>query len=442
MRLPGEERGERREADRRVIRVGVFGMAPDTTNMGVSALCKSFLGGLKESLPNAEAVLFDNGSGLRRTSVRVGNQDVSVLVCGARGGRRLHRRGNLHTMATMAGLGALGRLHPVLRLIDSCAVIVDASAGDSFSDIYGQARFRNVCLPKLIAARRGRPLLLLPQTYGPYALPRNGELARDLILRSREAWARDGKSLEGLRSVLGEAFDDTRHRCGVDMAFALPVRTPDHPDMPDLDAWLAADPPVVGLNISGLVWHMGAGAGPRFGFRAHYRRLVCRALEWLLTETNMRVLLVPHVLAPDGNPESDRDAAREALAELEAQAEGDRVRIAPGNLDEQELKSLISRCHWFCGTRMHATIAALSSGVPTASIIYSDKAAGVFACCDQQQHIIDPRTLDTDEALAAFTRSFAQREEARIELATALERVGETLAEQNRAITQFVRENA
>lgn len=422
------------------IRIGAFGMAPDTANMGVSALCKSFLAAMKEAIPNVEPVIFDNGSGLRRDTLLVGQDEVTVLRCGARSGRRFYRSENLFTMAVMAAMGRFGRLHPVVRLIDSCAAIVDASAGDSFSDIYGEARFRSICLPKLITARRGRPLLLLPQTYGPYAARRNAEQASQLVAASVRAWARDANSYGNLQRLLGEGFDTNRHHCGVDMAFGLPVREPDHPDMNRLRAWFGSHEPVVGLNISGLVWHLGEDTGARFGFRADYRQLVCRALRWLLNETRARILLIPHVLAPQGDRESDRDASRAALATLDA--DPNRVRLAPEGLEEQELKSLIRRCNWFCGTRMHATIAALSSGVPAASIVYSDKAEGVFACCGQQDHIIDPRVLDTEEALAAFQRSYLERQTARAQLTDALVTVRATLAEQNRSITRFTYANA
>ena len=422
------------------LRIGAFGMAPDTSNMGVSALCKSFLAALREVLPEAEPVIFDYGEGIRRSTLRVGDDHVAVVLCGARGGRRFYRPENLHTMAALAGTGALGRLHPVLRLIDSCAVIVDASAGDSFSDIYGQARFRSICLPKAIAAKRRRPLLLLPQTYGPYAAAKNAERSCRLICASEQAWARDANSFQIMRDLLGSTFDESRHRCGVDMAFGLPARNPTHRDWPELDRWLQAAPPVVGLNISGLIWHLGDDARSRFGFRADYRELVRRALQWLLDHTDHRVLIVPHVLAPDGSPESDRDAAH-ALLDLVGDNR-DRVRIAPSELDEQELKMLISCCDWFCGTRMHATIAALSTGVPTASIVYSDKAIGVFTCCDQQEHIIDPRAIDTGVALDAFIRSFTRRAKARERLATALEQVRGAVAVQNLAIARFARENS
>ena len=87
---------------------------------------------------------------------------------------------------------------------------------------------------------------------------------------------------------------------------------------------------------------------------------------------------------------------------------------------------------------MHSTIAALSSGDPTASIVYSDKAAGVFESCGQRDQVIDPRTKTTGAALDHFIASFQGRDEARARLAEALVGVNATLDEQTRSIARFV----
>ncbi len=420
------------------VRIGVFGMAPDTGNMGVSALCYSYLAAIRQRLPNCEIVLFDNGTGVRSANAAVGGSRVPIMLCGARGGRRYYRPENLHTMSFLARLGKVATMNPVLKLIDSCSAIMDASAGDSFSDIYGNARFKSILLPKLIAARRSRPLLLLPQTYGPFRSDRCEALAREAVLGSGEVWARDENSFEVLKALVGGSFDSRRHHCGVDMAFGLPARRPSDRVLEPLADWLDGCVPVTGINVSGLIWHLGSGARYRFKFKADYAGLVSRAVAWLLANTDDHLLLVPHVLAAPGTPESDTDACRlliERLALDERQKH--RVRMAPACLNEQQLKWLIGRCAWFCGTRMHATIAALSSGVPTASIVYSDKAAGVFASCDQQEHIIDPRACDTDTALERFVASYQGRNRTKARLVGALRHVQVRLDQQMNSIARF-----
>jgi polysaccharide pyruvyl transferase WcaK-like protein len=69
---------------------------------------------------------------------------------------------------------------------------------------------------------------------------------------------------------------------------------------------------------------------------------------------------------------------------------------------------------------MHSTIAALSSGVPTAAISYSPKTLGVFESCEQGAHVADPCQLTTEEVVDCLWRSWLDRESARETLKAAL----------------------
>jgi len=103
------------------------------------------------------------------------------------------------------------------------------------------------------------------------------------------------------------------------------------------------------------------------------------------------------------------------------------VIVAPPG-DPHQTKWVIGRTEWFCGMRMHATIAALSSGVPAAIVAYSKKARGVFATVGQERHVADARQLDDEGLLSALWESWQGREAARAGLAVtapaAAERAG------------------
>ena len=225
--------------------------------MGVSALCHSFVDMVQRGIAGAALTVFDHGRGCRQGSMRVRSDRVPVTLCGAVGGKRFYRGGNLHTAQLAAQLGPIARANELVRAIDACDVIMDASAGDSFSDLYGQSRFRNIVLPKQLAARRSRPLLLLPQTYGPFRSTSNARIARDAVLCCEQAWARDPDSLAVLRELLGPEFDPAIHRLGVDMAFGLPATRPSGQVLEGLGDWLNGSAGPVGFNVSGLVWNLG-----------------------------------------------------------------------------------------------------------------------------------------------------------------------------------------
>ena len=52
--------------------------------------------------------------------------------------------------------------------VDTLDCVIDIGAGDSFADIYGAKRFAFLYLTKKFAVLRGKPLVLAPQTIGPF----------------------------------------------------------------------------------------------------------------------------------------------------------------------------------------------------------------------------------------------------------------------------------
>ena len=55
-----------------------------------------------------------------------------------------------------------------------------AVVGDSFTTFYGHYRYKYACYPKYVTMRFPAPLILMPQTYGPFAQPYRADVARIL----------------------------------------------------------------------------------------------------------------------------------------------------------------------------------------------------------------------------------------------------------------------
>lgn len=412
----------------------LFGAAPNTGNLGVSALCFGVLSGLASERDDTRVTVFDYGRGVREWPVGVAG--VQVECVGAWHTRRWWRPECLRSMLVAASLGGLG-IAGVRRLASADGVL-DISGGDSFTDLYGRHRFEEVTLCKRLALRAGAPLILLPQTYGPFRGSSARREASEIVRRSAMCWARDGRSFEVLRGLLGADFDPMRHRCGVDVAFLLDVREPRADWGDEIRSWLDADgPPTIGFNVSGLIYLSPDGGYAQYGIRADYREAVQRFIRRALEQTDARIVLTPHVISPAGHYESDNEACR-LLRDTLGEAGRGRVAVAPSFDDPRDVKWLISKMSWFCGTRMHSTIASLSTGVPTAAIAYSDKTRGVFDTCGQGEHVADPRTLDTTGLAEALWASFEAREESRSSLANALPGVMQTARDQARAVREFV----
>ncbi|GAB3152405.1 hypothetical protein GCM10027290_43020 [Micromonospora sonneratiae] len=390
----------------------LFGVPGSGNNLGVGALRAATLAGLLSREPQARVTVFDDGWGQRPGRAYVSGRPVAISLAGARHSRRYHRPESYVNMRVCAALGGLGNAG--LARIDAADMVLDVSGGDSFSDIYGEHRFRSVAWPKRLTLLRGRPLVLLPQTYGPFRSERLRAEAAALTRDAAMAWARDPESFHALAELLGPDLDPQRHREGVDVAFALEPREPDGPAYERLARWFAAAPgPVVGINISGLM--VRAEGMARFGLAGDGGQVALRLCQRLLDEPDTRLIIVPHVRSQDG-PDDDV-AASQRLREALAARHGDRVMVAPTDLDQHQAKWVIARTSWFCGMRMHATIAALSSAVPAANIAYSLKARGVFASVGQQRHVADARRLGDDELLETLWSSWTTRAETAVELA-------------------------
>jgi polysaccharide pyruvyl transferase WcaK-like protein len=178
--------------------------------------------------------------------------------------------------------------------------------------------------------------------------------------------------------------------------------------------------PLIGLNVSGLIANQPQAAAARFGLAGDYRELMHELVAWILQNTDARLLLVPHVHAPRGHYESDLEASLSLLSglppTLSRLAQG-RVAVVSEALDARELKWLIGQTDWFCGTRMHSTIAALSSGVATAALAYSLKTRGVFATCGMGEAVVDLREAAVADALTHLQQLWRHRQEDAAKLA-------------------------
>ena len=425
------------------LRVALFGASQDTPNMGVSALFASAIEGLTRELVDVQWVVFDSGLGQRTKAFRMSDgTSLQLTHFGGRGGHRYYRPENLTTMRFLSQLGQIGHyLNEGLRLIDSCDAVLDVSGGDSFSDIYGWKRFGSVSRTKTIALARKKPLILLPQTYGPYRDARAFKLAESITCGASMIWARDPNSFEVLKRLLGPTFDPSIHRLGVDMAFGLAPRNALARIPRKLADWLSESPrstPVVGINISGLIYNDPERAGSHYQFVADYQAAMVGFVNRLLEMVPVRVVLIPHVMDRPGHYESDQEACLGVVGKV-SEKMADRLLVAPLDLDQSEVKWLISRMDWFCGTRMHSMIAALSSNVPTAAVAYSDKTLGVFDTCNQGSQVFDPRILGTDAVIGGLLQSYIDRDSIRESLAASLPRVNELASAQMREIAQHIR---
>lgn len=240
-------------------------------------------------------------------------------------------------------------------------LVIDISGGDSFADIYGNRRMFQVLLQKYLVHLAGRPLVMAPQTVGPFASRLWRVLSAGTIRRCAIVTTRDAKSTAFLRDmgVRNDVIEAS------DVALRLPFTPPET---------RPHGPLRIGLNVSGLLMGGGYTGKNMFGLKSDYPALIREIIKrFQAHEDGCEVHLVGHVIPQQrGGVEDDYQACLDLADEFPGTI------VAPAFETPSEAKSYIAGLDFFMGARMHACIAAFSSGVPVVPMAYSRKFAGLF----------------------------------------------------------------
>ncbi|MDO9429852.1 MAG: polysaccharide pyruvyl transferase family protein [Phenylobacterium sp.] len=286
--------------------------------------------------------------------------------------------------------------------------VLDIGAGDSFADIYGPKRFGFLWLTKVMALARGKPLLLSPQTIGPFTKWPYRLLARFAMNRATAVVARDEMSLSALRGVAPKANGTV----SVDVAFALPFQ--------DRSAERGGARLRVGVNVSGLLFNEAESGRNRFGLDVDYAKLMRSFIRELAERPDIEVHLVTHALHATDPWDDDGRVADKLGAENPAA-----IRV-PNFAGPSEAKSYISSLDFLVAGRMHACIAAFSSGTPVVPIAYSRKFTGLFGMLGYRWLV--PVTGSDDASAHAFMMDcLARRSELERDVGEGMGKVGTLL---------------
>lgn len=402
--------------------VALLGASFNTGNHGVGALASGTLSALLHAQPEAKLVFLDYAKEAVASHDRVGNRTVRVEMVNLRFSKKPWQRNHIaRLLVTALWLRLIPsrdlrrrvvEKNPWLRAIDRTRVCLSIAGGDSFSDIYGVQRLFYVVLPQILVLLLKQPLVLLPQTYGPFKSSLARALAGWIFKRASAIYSRDLEGVQTVRELTGEAGG--RARFSYDVGFALEPQPPADEIRRQLEA-IRQNGFVVGLNVSGLLYTGGYTRDNMFGLRSGYPALIRALLDEMIGKWKAQVLLVPHVFGGPEVMESDTAACERIQAEFGACYAG-RLHYLRGDFDQHEIKYLIGRCGFFLGSRMHACIGALSQDVPTVGLAYSRKFVGVLDSIGGGSRVVDLRQADEAQILAAVNEAYAQRESLKREL--------------------------
>lgn len=207
-----------------------------------------------------------------------------------------------------------------------------------------------------LALSHRKPIVLWGASVGPFS--RSPSYERYMIdhLRKVHIFAREPATVEYLAT---QGLTDNVHRVA-DPAFVMPPEQP--PEGYDVAAG------AIGLNLSPLLARFVTG-----GEMERWKETAVQIINLLAQKTQRPIYLVPHVVG--GFSFCDDTLFQDILSRDSLTAQN--VTLVSSAYNAPQVKWIISQMEVFAGARMHSTIAALSSGVPTLSFSYSIKSKGV-----------------------------------------------------------------
>lgn len=381
----------KKNRNRQKIKLGILWADPYCDNLGVSALAYSTII-LFEEVSSKAGIELDytlwGSRYCRRDILDVGTGDRKIPLRAVRS----FIGGDFVDFCKRC-LQKPIRLGSLLFTLDFFCfdLVADMGAGDSYSDIYGITRFRSIDFTKWWSHKLRKKYILLPQTLGPFISEEARVKARCSMNKADLIFARDKMSYDCAQSMLADKIVEQT----IDVAFFLPYTRMS----------FDGNKIKVGVNISGLLWHGGYTKNNQFGLKSDYQRTMYDLLDYFSSRSEVELHFISHVIGRQDPIDEDSHVVKELVNKYPQAV------VAPAFSSPIEAKSYISGMDFFTGARMHACIAAISSGVPVYPLAYSRKFNGLF--CDTLGYpgIASLTEMDSDEIMSGVCASFSRREE-------------------------------
>lgn len=390
------------------MKIGLIGVFLNNSNMGCVALACSIIKLLKEiedeEKINLDIILFESSPNKKKVELYSKELDVDL------------ENFTFSEVAWIYDLRAFAhwkRHEEMKKNIKECDFIIDMTGGDSFSDIYGKKRFYFWSNIKKYILKQKIPLILGPQTYGPYENTRVKKVAKEIIEKAALVITRDQKSLQYIQS-----FTNVKAEVTTDVAFELICKKGNFIKNTKKKQ--------IGINVSGLLYldnsdsHFNESA-----MKLEYRDYTHKLIKELLSSEKNEVYLIGHV-------QSDMQAI-EKVKNLYP-----RCKVLPWQQTPMEIKYYISQMDVFVGARMHATVAAFSSNIATIPVAYSRKFAGLYENVGYDI-LIDLQNMDLKEALLKTMEYINNSQVIKEKVSLCQQQVFEKTKENKELLRQFIK---
>lgn len=308
-----------------------------------------------------------------------------VLVGVAIAFRRFHLRPRLGS----------GWLQQLLVAYYDADVVLSCGGGNFYAYRRFSPAFLWTTLSVAFALWLGKPVTMLPQSFGPIA----GKLQRlflaQVLNRVKALFVRDECSLEFLQTAL--AGLRIRPHLLPDLAFGLEVTASG-------SAGLAAhSSPRIHLALTAIDFQR---QNPHFQLQAAYEDALVGAARRLAEMHPIQVHVVAQCLGPSCD-QDDRVVAARIHARLHEQQVA--ATLVTEIRDARDLVQYYQLMAVVIGTRMHSGILALTAGVPPVLIGYQPKTQGMMKMVGMSRYVLAIDAISADQLAARIEELLQDR---------------------------------
>ena len=293
--------------------------------------------------------------------------------------------------------------HPAQRSLLEADLVIGIPGGNLYSYGRGRALLYQIFTMTLVVVS-GKPLYLLPQSYGPFQFGYERFIMHWLVMKARTVMVRETFSVNYLKEL---GIPESKCLIFPDMAFAF-EQEPDN----DMDSWfksqgieLSNDHPLLGLSI--IDW---GALDINYQDQERYERVIANTIQYFVTKYKGKAILFPQTWGPS-EAEDDRIPSKR-VANLITDLD-DNVIVIDTPLNAAELRAAYGRMDLFIGTRMHSNIFAMTNYVPVIPIGYFHKTLGTARLVDIVPWVVDINHLNNEEMFSKLDGLWDARDHIR-----------------------------
>ncbi len=329
----------------------------------------------------------------------------------------------LWAMANIVNLGVLRRVgvsisplaytfNPARRravqaLLDAGMVIT--ISGEMLNEVFRKLLPFILCT-YWIAQRLGKPMIVFPQSIGPFTIPWLTRLTSAVLRGCDLVMARDEPSFAEARRL---GVPAERLHFVPDVAIRQPMASPARAAALLAEAGVDVHArPLIGLTVSDFL-DSSASAGER-----PYLDALARLCEYLAGERGVQLVFLTANRALYGEEQDDAPVAERLYNILSEEA---RVRVVRTQrlYSAREFKAMAAHLDVFITTRMHAGIMATMAGAPTIALGTQRKLEGYMALIGQAEYAVPVKEATYERLRALVEQALSDGPSIRTRLAAA-----------------------